>query len=316
MRSWARPTWPSRRWRSSSAERAAAASDKFGLCAPGCLRDSDAGSRLDRVSGWSSAGARRAEPAAGTVRPHEDRESAFLIFAANSTDPRQQGAFAERSNLGSRVYRHLSYQLMSARLKPGERLKIRALSQALDVSETPVREALLQLVREGALEMKEGYYIRVKELSLAEYLEIRDIRQELEVLAALRALPRLTEVEIAQLAVHHEKLVDAEALRAYDDALLHNYDFHFGIYRHSGMPQLTALLEKLWVQVGPLLNFLYPDGHPTYDGRHQHLNILHALREKDPEALRTAVVGDLLEGGRRLVELLERKDAERLAARR
>lgn len=219
------------------------------------------------------------------------------------------GVLSGRLNLASRVYQHLSYQLMSARLKPGERLKIRELSSSLEVSETPVREALLQLVRDGALEMKEGYYIRVRHLSLAEYLEIRDIRQELEPLAAVRALPHLTKADINGLAEAHKKLVKAEKTRAYDDALLHNYDFHLSIYRHSGMPQLIALLEKLWVQIGPMLTFLYPDGHPTYDDRHQHLNIIDALRKKDPEALRHAVVMDLLEGGRKFVELLERQEA-------
>lgn len=214
-----------------------------------------------------------------------------------------------RTNLGSRVYQHLSYQLMSARLKPGERLKIRALSKALNVSETPVREALLQLVREGALEMKEGYYIRVKHMSLADYLEIRDIRAELEPLAAVRALPEMTDDDIAQLAGTHERLMEAERTKAYDDALLHNYDFHFGIYRHSRMPHLMTLLERLWVRVGPMLNFLYPDAHPTYEGVHQHLNILEALRTKDADALRRALINDLMEGGRKFVELLKARES-------
>jgi DNA-binding GntR family transcriptional regulator len=229
----------------------------------------------------------------------------------NKRETFEDGVLSGRLNLASRVYQHLSYQLMSARLKPGERLKIRELSKTLAVSETPVREALLQLVRDGSLEMKEGYYIRVRYLSLAEYLEIRDIRQELEPLAAVRALPHLTKADINGLAETHKKLIKAEQTRAYDDALLHNYDFHLGIYRHSGMPQLIALLEKLWVQVGPMLTFLYPDGHPTYDNRHQHLNIIDALRKKDPVALREAVVMDLLEGGRKFVEWLERQEATR-----
>lgn len=198
---------------------------------------------------------------------------------------------------------------MSARLKPGERLKIRTLSKSLNVSETPVREALLQLVRERALEMKEGYYIKVRELKLKDYLEIRDIRAELEPLAAARALPHLTASDLRFLAKTHEKLIKAEDSGAYDDALLHNYDFHFGIYRQSGQGQLTSILERLWVQIGPMLTYLYPDSRPTYEGDHQHLNILRAIERKDEKGLRRAVVDDLLEGGRKFVEMLSAWEA-------
>ncbi|MBS79868.1 GntR family transcriptional regulator, partial [Variovorax sp.] len=65
----------------------------------------------------------------------------------------------ERTNLASQIYEHLREQLMSATFQPGQRLKIRDLAKTMGTSETPVREALIQLVRDRALEMKEGYFI-------------------------------------------------------------------------------------------------------------------------------------------------------------
>jgi DNA-binding GntR family transcriptional regulator len=211
----------------------------------------------------------------------------------------------ERTNLASQIYEHLREQLMSATFQPGQRLKIRELARAMGTSETPVREALIQLVRDGALEMKEGYFIRVRRLTLAEYLELRDIRLVLEPLAAERALPHLDAGAIKQLAEAHRKLVHAEKTHDFRAALQHNFDFHFGIYRRSGMPQLTELLDRIWVQVGPMLNFLYPHGHPTYDAEHQHENILRGLRQRDVKALRQAIREDLIEGGRNFVRVLE-----------
>lgn len=215
----------------------------------------------------------------------------------------------ERTNLASQIYGHLREQLMSATFQPGQRLKIRELAKTMGTSETPVREALIQLVRDRALEMKEGYFIKVRRLSLAEYIELRDIRLALEPLAAERAVPNIDAAGIKLLTATHRKLVQAEKTRDYRGALQHNFDFHFGIYRSSGMPQLTELLDRIWVQVGPMMNFLYPHGHPRYDGPHQHLNILRGLQERDAKVVRNAIRADLIEGGRDFVRVLEEIEA-------
>ena len=121
----------------------------------------------------------------------------------------------ERTNLASQIYGHLREQLMSATFQPGQRLKIRELAKTMGTSETPVREALIQLVRDRALEMKEGYFIKVRRLSLAEYIELREIRLALEPLAAERAVPLIDAVAIKALSATHRKLVQAEKSRDY-----------------------------------------------------------------------------------------------------
>jgi DNA-binding GntR family transcriptional regulator len=92
-----------------------------------------------------------------------------------------------------------------------------------------------------------------------------------------------------------------------------NFDFHFGLYRLSKMPALIGMIENLWIQHGPMLNYLYPEGHPTYEREHQHVYMLRAMRKRDAEALCQGVRDDLIEGGRKfvahLVEL-ERREAE------
>ena len=215
----------------------------------------------------------------------------------------------ERTNLASQIYGHLREQLMSATFQPGQRLKIRELAKTMGTSETPVREALIQLVRDRALEMKEGYFIKVRRLSLAEYIELRDIRLALEPLAAERAVPNLDAAAIKQLTESHRLLVRAEKTRDYRGALQYNFDFHFGIYRRSGMPQLTEMLDRIWMQVGPMMNFLYPHGHPRYDGAHQHTHVLRGLKQRDVKAVRKAITDDLIEGGRNFVRVLEEIEA-------
>jgi DNA-binding GntR family transcriptional regulator len=219
----------------------------------------------------------------------------------------------EAPSRSDRVYRQLRERLMRGILKPHQRLRIRELAAALGTSETPVREAIFQLVRDGGLELKPHHYIRVRRLSLTEYFELREIRLLLEPLAAERALEHIDDAMIDRLAAIHKSLIAAEKSRDYYSAIQANFDFHFGIYLRSGMPQLIDLLENLWIQVGPMLNHLYPHGHPTYDGRHQHEHVLKALRTRDGAALSAAIRNDMLEGGRyfvRHLEKLERETAE------
>jgi len=210
----------------------------------------------------------------------------------------------QATSLSSQIYLRLRQELMSARLHPGDRLKIRNLAQQLGTSETPVREALFQLVKDGALEMKPGYYIRVRRISLTEYLELRDIRLVLEPYAAAKALPHIDDAFLKTIEDIHDKLVEAERTKDYPAALQYNYDFHFAVHRKSGMPHLIEMIERLWIQAGPLLSLLYPHGHPTYEGRHQHLNVIAALRARDEAALRRAFEQDLIEGGRKFIEHL------------
>lgn len=211
-----------------------------------------------------------------------------------------------RENFTSRVYATLREALMAGRFWPGQRLRIGELAIAMGVSQTPVREAIMQLVREGGLEIRSSQSITVANLSLSRYKELREVRLLLEGLATEKATPLLTTAEIARLEHAHRELVAAEAKGNSEPATLANFHFHFGIYRASQMSDLVAILESVWLRNGPLLKYLYPHARPTYLGRHQHLNILDALKRRDAATARQAVQDDMIEGGAGLVALMSR----------
>lgn len=202
---------------------------------------------------------------------------------------------------------------MAGRFWPGQRLRIRELAEAMAVSPTPVREAIMQLVREGGLEMRSSQSITVARLSVSRYKELREVRLLLEGLATEKATPRLAAEDFAELGRLHARLVAAEKGDDHETATLANFHFHFRIYRAAQAADLVAILEGLWLRNGPLLKFLYPHAAPRYRGRHQHLAVLEALRRRDAAAARRAIQDDILEGGARLVELMERIEAGAVA---
>lgn len=215
-----------------------------------------------------------------------------------------------RENLTGRVYEELRTALFEGRMRPGQRLKIRDLAAAMQVSETPVREAVVQLAREKALRVDAARSITVAGLTLQQYLELRSIRLELEAMAAEAAALRILPDAIGQLDAAHARLVAAEEAGDATAANRANWDFHHGLYRAAALPELLAIIEGIWLRNGPMHVFLYPDARPTYPGRHRHCDILDGLRARDPAATRAALRADLLEGGARLVALLQRMERE------
>ena len=213
-----------------------------------------------------------------------------------------------RVNLTTQVYDALRSALLEGRLRPRQRLKIRDLAAALAVSETPVREAVMQLVRERGLVLQTARSLTVPRLSVPQYLELRRIRLELEGLAAAEAASHVSRRDIAALATLHRKLLAAEEAGRASDAVRLNWHFHATIYQAASMPELFNIIQGLWLRTGPLLTFQYPHAPPTYPGRHRHLDVLDALQAADGPAVRAAIQADTIEGGARLLQLLVELD--------
>jgi DNA-binding GntR family transcriptional regulator len=157
--------------------------------------------------------------------------------------------------------------------------------------------------------MRSSQAITVAKLSVARYTQLREVRLLLEGLATEKATALLTSHDIKRLEALHAELIAAEKADDRVAATLTNFQFHFTIYRGSQASDLVEILESIWLRNGPLLKFLYPHAAPTYRGKHQHIHLLDALRRRDATAARRAIQDDILEGGHKLVELMERIEA-------
>ena len=219
---------------------------------------------------------------------------------------------ATRLSLNEQVYATLRAALLEGRLRPHQRLKIRDLAATMHVSETPVREAVMQLVRERGLVLQTSRSLTVPRLSAAQYVELRVVRLELEGLAAQEATAHMTEAAIDALEALDIRYRQAEGGDDATEAVRLNWHFHSMIYRHARMPELFNLIEGLWLRTGPLLTYQFPAARPAYPGRHRHLDVIAALRRGDAAGVRAAIQADALEGGAGLLRLLVELDAGRL----
>jgi DNA-binding GntR family transcriptional regulator len=210
-----------------------------------------------------------------------------------------------QDNLMSRVYQEIKTALTAGRFKPGERLAIRKLAQQLGTSPTPVREALQKLVSYGALEMAPAHPIAVPILTKARYLENRAIRIVNEGLAAAEAASRITGSHLEKLKNINTEMIKAFKNGRYGDVLVKNYAFHIELCRASEMPTLVNIVEMLWLQIGPSLNFLYSE--KTLGSESYHPQVLKALEDRNPQEAKLAIENDIIHGGAPLLSYFDKE---------
>jgi DNA-binding GntR family transcriptional regulator len=215
--------------------------------------------------------------------------------------PKEGGGIdRQAASLGDAAYREMKERLIRGVYRPGYKMTVRAVAEELGVSSTPARDAINRLAGDGALVYAGPKTVIVPVLGEADLTEITLIRIALEGLAA-------------ELAVRHRTAEDAEILKElqgkinaaldagdYGGALWHNKEFHFRVYRMARLPHLVAMIEGLWLRIGPSLYNLYPEFAEEKYGVRNHEMAIEALSEGDAAALRAAFENDIRDGYRRL----------------
>ena len=96
------------------------------------------------------------------------------------------------------VYQTLQEQILSGAFPPGMPLFIREISAQLDVSRTPVKEAIGRLTYDGYVELLPNRCAIVARISASEIMDLLEVREALEGSAAFYAAQRRTEEDIEE----------------------------------------------------------------------------------------------------------------------
>lgn len=215
----------------------------------------------------------------------------------------------DKTNLAARVYSEIRESLIAGRYMPGDRLRISETAQMFGTSDTPVREALLRLVSEHALEMETAKQIAVPSLGLARYVEIRTVRLALESAAVEVAASHIGARDLAELVRLNKKFTQAEAGHNAEQQLRYNREFHFGIYLHCRLPTLLAMIENMWTSMGPILRAYYEKSDGSYSQGHNHHELLlQALGRHDAAAAAAAIRADIMSAAPSIERFLQQHD--------
>lgn len=206
-----------------------------------------------------------------------------------------------RETLQDRVFENITELILDGSLVPGEMVTVQSLATAFGVSPMPVREALRRLTAANALTVVSGRSIGIPKLSRARLNDLRNVRLEIEAIAARWAARSCTEEDIRVCTQVLEELEDSIPKGNVKAYLRANYAFHFAIYRAAGSENLVRIIENLWLQISPYFNMLH--GSYTVANTH-HREMLDALRAHDEDAISKAVQADIDAAYRVLAERL------------
>ncbi|MER8549441.1 MULTISPECIES: GntR family transcriptional regulator [unclassified Mesorhizobium] len=209
-----------------------------------------------------------------------------------------------RETLQDRVYRHVTELILDGSIVPGEMVTVQSLADAFGVSPMPVREALRRLSAANALMVVSGRSIGIPALSRARLIDLRNVRFEIEAIAAAWAAERMDDPSVALLRQHLDALEQANAAGDVKSYLRANYAFHFSIYRAAGSENMLNIIENLWLQISPYFNMLHDSGNYSTANQH-HQQMFAALRDRNAEAVRAAVRADIDAAFTVLIKLLK-----------
>jgi DNA-binding GntR family transcriptional regulator len=185
-----------------------------------------------------------------------------------------------RTTLRAETREALRARIIDGRLPPGANLGERDLSDALGVSRTPLREALLGLEAEGLLRLEAQRGFFVTDLTVAEAREIYPLIWTLEALAMQRRRPADADA-LAAINDRFRRTADPQQALAWDRA------WHEELVRQCGASRTAAVLEPLRTAASRYEYRFFSGRTAVVESARQHDAIGTALkRRRDAEAAR------------------------------
>ena len=165
----------------------------------------------------------------------------------------------------------------------GARLVQADIAYWLDVSTTPVREAMRDLATEGLIVLHNHRGGSVRELNWEEMQEIILIRTQLERLAVTFGVKRITDTELGRAEILCELMMDESDLGKWVDL---NRRFHFVLHDAMRSAQLIAIIKRLEQSAAIFIaQAQRRDPEIRKQANEDHLALLDAYRRGDADAV-------------------------------
>ncbi|MEH7438604.1 GntR family transcriptional regulator [Neobacillus drentensis] len=191
----------------------------------------------------------------------------------------------EENNLLSireHAYLYLKEMILEGELKAGDRLIERELAGKLNISRTPIREALFRLESQGFVKTVPRKGVVVSNISETEVIEVFTILASLEVLAVKMAAQRMDQDTQLELEQKIQELLALEE-QAEEDFNLEHIQMNRLINKASKSPKLFEILSGLIDYIHMAANMGYETPGRRKESLREHIDIMKALRDKEAE---------------------------------
>lgn len=186
------------------------------------------------------------------------------------------------------VYEELKIQILTGAIVPGTRMMEVELAEEMGVSRTPIREAIRKLEKEGlvTIEPRRGAYASM--ISTQDMVEILEVRQDLEGLAAYFAATRMKDDEMDELRRIAERYNEAVAAGSMQDMIRYDTQFHRMIVDSCNNKILVSMVEQLQELVLRFRYIYYDNFKRAEKMPDEHREIIEAIDSGDKDRARAA----------------------------
>jgi DNA-binding GntR family transcriptional regulator len=189
----------------------------------------------------------------------------------------------EKTSLREKVSSALRAAIMAGEMEPGVIYSAPSLGERFGVSATPVREAMIDLVREGLVETVANKGFRVTDMTPRDFDEIIEIRLLLEPPVLRQVTALIPEQDFDQLDRLAQRIVDRAAEGDLVEFMAADSVFHLALVAYANNRRLEALIADLRAHARLYgLETLRRNGTLMNVAR-SHLTIVDALRSRDAD---------------------------------
>lgn len=199
------------------------------------------------------------------------------------------------------VYARIRRLIVRHELAPGTRLSVPALAERFGVSRSPVREAVLQAVRDGLAVEKPRLGAFVARFEPADLRHVFELREALEGMAARLAASRRTKADLktmTKLIGRQEAELAVDNIEAFVDA---DIAFHEAVLTAARNPALGDALGQLFYRLRVALSMRVAPTGPD-QALADHRAVLSAIEAGDPDAAERAARAHIAQAIRRLMK--------------
>lgn len=209
-----------------------------------------------------------------------------------------------RGEATPRLREALEDEIVSGRLRPGQRLDEVGLAERFDVSRTPIREALIQLAASGLVEIRPRRGAFVMRLGPRALIESFELMAEIEAACGRLAARRMTPADREAITAAHAACGAAVAA---DDAETYyptNAVFHQAIYAATGNRVLAEEARRLQLRLQPYRRLQLRVPRRMDASFAEHEAILEALLAENGEAAAERLRAHVVVQGERFMTLI------------
>jgi DNA-binding GntR family transcriptional regulator len=207
--------------------------------------------------------------------------------------------------LPDRIHATLKHRILTCAMLPGSRIVEKELCAEMQVSRTPLREALNRLALEGLVTIAPYRGYAIARLTIGGFRELCEVRRILESEAAVLAAKRATDQDIRRLETLAELKYRREDRRTYETYLRANSAFHLALVKCTRNSRLEAMVMAALDQHQRPLYMGLGVGVDGKASTAEHHNIIDALKPRSSAKVRKVMLDHITRGEDRIAKALE-----------